>query len=375
MADDDILQLLFGEDPGALAAAQAKSRALRKDQLIGEALALTGHRNLPQLGGAMIRNAQAGQDDLRQLPGLRLSLAQNQEALSRSQADRRFREATEATMRDPASSRSVLTRALAAKYGKSVPGLQISPTATAAETEPLLDNLQRAYAIDENAAARRDAANASRIARNDALAARSDLKDQEREDKLGLGPDFVLDRPIGETPRNKAFDAISSANVLVDNLADVSEMLKKGGPAAFGASGQELRTTFVNALIQLKEKHNLGALAGPDLGLLMKQVPDPAAFTSFLQSKLGVRDFQTAIDTLMRRTRKDVVERARSLGARPRAEGKYADFLKADTKAPGGATAVAPAAHPDAKAAIEWAKNNPNDDRAKEILKRFGGGS
>lgn len=46
------------------------------------------------------------------------------------------------------------------------------------------------------------------------------------------------------------------------------------------------------------------------------------------------------------------------------------------SKAEGGTAIAAPApdAHPQANAAIEWAKKNPDDPRAKEIMKRLGGG-
>ena len=65
-------------------------------------------------------------------------------------------------------------------------------------------------------------------------------------------------------------------------MARIAILVKKYGSFEYGgAGGAEMETLATTLKLQIKELAELGALAGPDLGLLASQVADPSSWGSF----------------------------------------------------------------------------------------------
>lgn len=86
----------------------------------------------------------------------------------------------------------------------------------------------------------------------------------------------------------EASQALTRTTVIKDLLGGlIDKYTKEGIKVIPGESQAEMESTVTDIQMELKELNNLGVLAGPDMGLLLAQLPDPTGINSALKSVAG----------------------------------------------------------------------------------------
>lgn len=139
----------------------------------------------------------------------------------------------------------------------------------------------RQRSLDRDAAARE---------RGALKAAEKAKKEEEYQSSVKVGDAEVQEgfRPQAkdaETVRKAkaSFDAINRQLATLDGLYE-----NAGGTNYVGDTAATQEAIVTDIQLQLKELQNLGVLNGPDLALLMKQVPDPTSLGENLKGTVGM---------------------------------------------------------------------------------------
>jgi hypothetical protein len=75
--------------------------------------------------------------------------------------------------------------------------------------------------------------------------------------------------------KNDSFKALVKVNDAWRAIDNYSKIFDKVGTQKYGKDATELKTAYTNALLAMKEFHNLGVITGPDLELMQNILVDP----------------------------------------------------------------------------------------------------
>lgn len=257
---------------------------------------------------------------------------------------------------DVNSSESKLAQSLAQKMAPSFDFSKMS----AAEINSKIPSLTKVYDIEQKKLDRQDARDERRmlagIRQQDRLDAR-EQKMQDRDLQLAV-PGF--ERTGEVLPRAEEAVKFRKATATADDLSAKLDRMKqlvkdKGSFEYGGNAGQEMEAlaTEIQLLGKSPELYELGVLTGPDLSLLQKITADPSSMSS-LFTRDGTRLQQ--IDSQLGSINQKLDSTSKSLGYK-RAGGKAQPSMQSA----------------EDQQAVEWAKANPGDPRAEQILKLHGG--
>lgn len=251
--------------------------------------------------------------------------------------------------------------------------------------QPVQDILTRRKAVQEEqnpvmkymlAKATRDASDARQEKSLDAAMERAKVLSGQRTEMVGVKnaekaekkkeelealnvPGFERAPGIkqGKDEAEKARKAVGTLASVEKSLDKMQELVDKHGSfEAFGGGSAEMDTLSTTLKIELKNLYELGALSGPDMAILSKQITDPsslqALFTRNSTAKAGLR----ATKENLRNT--------------------VLSQLKAKGYSPVGGEALSQSAAQQQnnrdKQAIDWARAHMDDPRAKKILQMHG---
>jgi hypothetical protein len=82
---------------------------------------------------------------------------------------------------------------------------------------------------------------------------------------------------IRDVDLSKFADSVATTNALKETTEKLNALFKQHGTEAYGPVKAQMEQLVVDAQMQLKDLQRLGVLTGPDMGLLMKQLPDPTS--------------------------------------------------------------------------------------------------
>ena len=86
----------------------------------------------------------------------------------------------------------------------------------------------------------------------------------------------------------EAGQALTRTNVINDLLGGLIDKYEKEGVKVIpGETQAEMESTVTDIQMELKELNNLGVLAGPDMGLLLAQLPDPTSIQALAKQSAG----------------------------------------------------------------------------------------
>jgi hypothetical protein len=151
--------------------------------------------------------------------------------------------------------------------------------------------------------------------RNAMLGATMDRNNIDRQFKVDdrAKKDAALNIPgysrTGEvTPtENEAKDArtaVGIQNNLKRGIQDLKTMIQKNGSFEYGGADGATMASIANDLrLQAKELYNLGVLNGPDLGILLKQIPDTDSMSAmFTRDGTAQAQLDAALNALQSKT-------------------------------------------------------------------------
>ncbi len=136
----------------------------------------------------------------------------------------------------------------------------------------------------------------------EALAARQDArletfkkqetfkKGQKQEEMASAIPGWEGMKGIDltNTAVKEAHTAVVKTNVIEKLLDDlITKYDKEGVTVVPGEVQADMESTVTDIQMELKELNNLGVLAGPDMGLLLSQLPDPTSMGAALKKGVG----------------------------------------------------------------------------------------
>lgn len=201
---------------------------------------------------------------------------------------------------------------------------------------------------------------AARIAAEDRRAARR-AQDEERKKERdnqtfrsqALVPDYELDSNF--KPALPAVEKFRGLKTTVENIQrqakELKDMIGKYGREYVPGSAKKVMQGKLRTLqLGLKEYNNLGVLNGPDMMILGEQIGDPTSLTSAYPG--AIDGILANIDNIVDGTAAGLDTTASNLGYRRKATGKTLS--------------------PEDIEALNWAKQNPKDERAKAIRQRLG---
>jgi len=103
-------------------------------------------------------------------------------------------------------------------------------------------------------------------------------------------PGYKLDE--GYKPTQKNIDIVRKAVIMKESILSDLDLLdalyaKAGGPQLYGDLASQMDTILNRLIIKQKELDNLGALTGPDLGLVQAELPDPTSYKAKAKDWMG----------------------------------------------------------------------------------------
>lgn len=120
----------------------------------------------------------------------------------------------------------------------------------------------------------------------------------------------------GATPTvDDAKHVKDSATVAKETIAAaeaLKNMVQGGATSIPGKRKVDLNAAYTDLIMKLKEAEKLGALAGPDVEMLQKQVVDPTGFLNNMT--LSEKDMAATYSDLVGRLKRDVGKRAEARG-------------------------------------------------------------
>lgn len=176
-----------------------------------------------------------------------------------------------------------------------------------------------------------------------------------------------LDRLEGVQPSTDDAKKAKLAKVtydrLINNLDRLQQITERSGTNLMGKDAQDQASLSTQLQLDYKTLKELGALSGPDKGMLDAVVPNPTDYRENLKdlvpglgSNVNSRlaDFRKSLDL-------DFESGIKAHGYRSRKPGTG-----------GGAPTPPAAVSPRDQEALDWANANPNDPRAAKIRQKLG---
>lgn len=313
----DLLSVLFSDEDSGPGKAQAYAQALKGKTQLGQLGLLSGDKVLSGLGQSLLQG-----------------VGRDQGALGE------YAQHTQSTR---------LQQAMAALKQKQEAAINARESAE----QEARDGRQNAAAMERARVLAGYQANAAEAAREAAANRGTNVPGLEKEPGAEPTPDDA----------KKVKASLESARKIQAMTAELKE-LGKNGPQMTGRPA--LRMGQLQTAIKLEAKNiaELGALSGPDIGLVNELTGvDLTSLGSKLKSLVGIDNHEEALSGLEKWTEN-------ALGSAKKTYG-YRDAPKAPAQA-----AVPPGMSLDDEdaQAMAWARANPKDKRAKAILQLHGGG-
>lgn len=168
----------------------------------------------------------------------------------------------------------------------------------------------------------------------------------------------------GQKPSEKDAEGLKKLSKTTTNILNAAEALKSsirkhGVSSGFGTTegGRAVDQDLTNLQIELKNLYELGALSGPDMGLVNNAIGKISGPMAYLTPG---NDKASAVEQVQRIVEKAIQNQQSEASAR--------GFKPIDTQTTSPKNPVA--AHPQASEAMKWAQANPDDPRAREIMAR-----
>jgi hypothetical protein len=335
------------DDATAQQHSAALAQALSGQRKTATALQASGDKVLGGLGANMMADVGRREAQLADAGKGRLRDALDRQKLKESTAE--FSEANAPSGETYAQ--------LAKKFGVSLPA-----GTTNRQAKEFLILAELAYAAEQRAqemSLNRSAMRGERELRTTERQQKT-LDDQTKElaedvDKFGA-PAFYQKQAEASDIISKSGDDLPGQGPIAGRLPDW--MISAEGVALRQATGQmlaEYRKGITGAGMSNTERDEFGRITG------LLESGDPKAY------KQGVARLQRAMDAR-------VSARAAGTPGAADAYSKRQPWMKQALERSNGGGAPVPAMTPQDAAAMDWAKQNPNDPRAAAILKRLGGG-
>lgn len=211
----------------------------------------------------------------------------------------------------------------------------------------------------ENAKMRREEMALAREARKDQKTGMEDAIEAERFQKS----DMYTDMRVGIKGRE-----------LIQRVRDIVQ--RNGGqiPDMTSPLRAEFESAFTSMQLDQKEQYALGALSGPDFGLIVRATGNPGVMSQEIDKLIDKTRGKSSVLSRLEQIEKDATNRytrANQLAVtrykNPTSVGLIGDLSGQWSQASGG---QAPAAMDPEK--LKWLNENPNDPRAIEIRQREG---
>lgn len=152
------------------------------------------------------------------------------------------------------------------------------------------------------------------------------MREQERTDKKA---DDLAELAVpgyertGEVMQSKpeakdARDTVGTANNIMKGIELLKQQMAESGNFEWGgAKGAEMAATANDLRLQAKELYKLGVLNGPDLGLLLKQIPDTESLGALFTREDTAK---ASLDSTATSMKRKIEEGMRSKGYEPKPE-------------------------------------------------------
>lgn len=213
--------------------------------------------------------------------------------------------------------------------------------------------------------------------REQGLEADREERDTRRADRKGESSVYGLEIAPGATPTPddaKIVKGIRAAAATMKSFtSQFYDLYRRNGGSMTGNAGTSMRQLLTSIQLEAKDVAGLGALSGPDQGLMEKLAgSNPTSIVGILRDEFGVDDVGAAIQQLERWVDTKVNAKTKEYGYRVPAAGPARSPPDTDLTQPPGAT-PAGGAQPGERdrAALQWLRSNPNDPRAPAIRKRL----
>lgn len=219
--------------------------------------------------------------------------------------------------------------------------------------------------------------------REQSLEAEAAEREARRTEKRGESSVYGLEIAPGATPTPDDAKMVKSiraaANTMKSFTGDFYSLYRKDGGKLTGPNGTAMKQLLTSIQLEAKDVAGLGALSGPDQGLMEKLAgSNPTTIVGILRDEFGVDDVGAAVQQLERWVDTKVNGRVRAYGYQfPTASSPRAP-PDTDLTKPPGTTPVGnapapsrPQASEQDRAAMQWLQANPNDPRAPAIRKRL----
>jgi len=124
-----------------------------------------------------------------------------------------------------------------------------------------------------------------------ALMSEADTKANEMSNDTGLKITGLTDAPKKISVEQKSYDKdFLSFKNMNDTLVEYNRVLEEMGPQMSigplnAEKSQTLKSAYSNAMLAVKEAAELGALSGPDMGIVEQNMPDPSTFGGLIKGK------------------------------------------------------------------------------------------
>lgn len=148
--------------------------------------------------------------------------------------------------------------------------------------------------------------------------------------------------------------AMVAANTMGGYINELRNLYRNQGPSMMGPTAEKQRQLITAIQLEAKTVAELGALSGPDLGLMQSVAgADPTTFQGFLKSSFGLSDPNAALDQLDKWMHVKVNALKKTYG--------YRDARKDPARTAPPASLDEPVPTPKEQKALEWLRSNPGD--------------
>lgn len=155
--------------------------------------------------------------------------------------------------------------------------------------------------------------------REDALEAEAAEREARRAEKKGESSVYGLEVAPGATPTADDAKMVKSiraaANTMKSFTSDFYNLYRKDGGKLTGPNGTTMKQLLTSIQLEAKDVAGLGALSGPDQGLMEKLAgSNPTTIVGILRDEFGVDDVGAAVQQLERWVDTKVNGRVRAYG-------------------------------------------------------------
>lgn len=206
--------------------------------------------------------------------------------------------------------------------------------------------------------------------RQDKLDAKAD-KEAQYQAGVKVDGTAVKDgfRPTLDSAK-KAKDAKTAYDKINMALDEMDRIYNRSGTNLVGDDASRMASLKTSMLMAQKELDALGVLSGQDERLTMDQIPDPTSWAENAKGFFGM-DRYGSKSSQYRQNLKNQYDAALGAGGYVRTDPDKKSLVGDEGTAI--ADDKAPKKTKEDDVALTWARSNPNDPRAKEILRLNGG--